>query len=356
MIVSRKWRAAIFAVLAIFLQCIQIQSEGMNGPGAQASPDITIDSIRFGGLWMGNNISTDDLEGYVVAVEFWGKWCPPCREMIPHVVGWNTKYSAQGLIILGFHSTQSETKDEVAAFCKENKISYNIYDRGGVAGVEVKSVPYLILFNQEGKLVYNGHPASADSKLEELMKNARDPIVGDGVYNKIGGLAKKAQEKKELGKILNTLKTKHINSENAEEAAEAEKLVGNLTAYGECLLQRAELKKETYPTNAWNLYQKVANIYKGDEIGEKANKIIKELKVDKAFQDNLKADNELAQIKEEIKKFKKCNKCSRFSNNCEGCKKANSNYDNVLQRGQSLVKKYPNSPATPKVREILPVK
>ncbi|MFH1227550.1 MAG: hypothetical protein V1701_06560 [Planctomycetota bacterium] len=275
---------------------------------------------------------------------------------MPRSVEWYKKYSPNGFILLGFHSAKKETKEEVIAFCKAAKMTFPVYEGGNVAGVAVTGVPHFILFDHTGKMIYSGNMGEVDGKLADAMKNAPDPLIGAGPFKKLSALAKKIVDRKELGKIMTTLKTKHLNSEDADEKAEAENLVEHLNRYGNKLLKKAGEKKATEPTNCYNLYQQAATLFKGDEIGNNAEQIVKELKADKEFQDNIKADKELASIQAEIETFKPCSKCYAFNKNCEPCQKKNASFESVKQRTAGLLKKYPNSPAAGKAKDLMPPK
>ncbi|MEW6026115.1 MAG: TlpA disulfide reductase family protein [Planctomycetota bacterium] len=319
--------------------------------------EVTIDKINFGTLWMGEEITKEDLSDHVVGVEFWGKWCGPCRAAMPHLVNWYKKYSPNGFILLGLHSTKQETKEEVIAFCKQNKITFNIYDRGSISGVDVSGIPHFTLFDHTGKMVYDGHPmeAAAEKALSEAMKNAPDWLVGEGPYKKLKALAEKIKERKGLGGVLKTIKEKHLNSQDPDEKAEAEKLLERLTRYGNKLLQKADGLKTTEPLKSHNLYQETSKLFKGDEIGDNADNALKDLKEDKTFQDNLKADKELSEMIPDIEKLKACGKCGTFNKECEACKKKNASLEALIQKAKGILKKYPDSPAAAKVKELLPV-
>ena len=259
------------------------------------------------------------------------------------------------MILIGFHSSKKETREEVIAYCKANKIPYPVYEGGNISGHPVQGYPHFALFDHNGKMIYSGHPMEADAKLAAAMKAAPDWLTGEGPYKKLKALADKAKEHKDLGKILKTIKEKHLNSENADEKAEAEKLVEKLTRYGNRLLQKAEAKKGTEPLNSYNLYQETSKLFKGDEIGDNADKTLKELKEDKTFQDNLKADKELAGMIPDIEKLKGCGKCGTFNKECDACKKKNASLQMLIPKAKDIVKKYPDSPAAAKVKELLPV-
>jgi thiol-disulfide isomerase/thioredoxin len=72
----------------------------------------------------GRRLSTSDLKGKVIIVNFWATWCPPCRAEIPDLVKLQEKYKDQ-LQIIGI----SDDEDPPAAVKKwavEHKMNYPI--------------------------------------------------------------------------------------------------------------------------------------------------------------------------------------------------------------------------------------
>lgn len=65
-----------------------------------------------------------DLKGNVVLLDFWGMWCGPCRESIGHLKELDRKYRAEGLVIIGFHTSRGS--DGLAEFVAANGIGYPI--------------------------------------------------------------------------------------------------------------------------------------------------------------------------------------------------------------------------------------
>jgi thiol-disulfide isomerase/thioredoxin len=51
----------------------------------------------------GKTVRLADFKGSVVIVDFWGTWCPPCRQEIPHFVQLRNEYSTADLQIVGIN-------------------------------------------------------------------------------------------------------------------------------------------------------------------------------------------------------------------------------------------------------------
>ncbi|MEW5307359.1 MAG: hypothetical protein WDW36_009763 [Sanguina aurantia] len=47
--------------------------------------------------------------GRVTVVEFFGTWCPPCRETIPHLTAIQKRFASRGVVIVGV-STEEVAK------------------------------------------------------------------------------------------------------------------------------------------------------------------------------------------------------------------------------------------------------
>lgn len=320
----------------------------------KSQAEININTITFGELLMGEEVTKEDLQNCVVGIQFWGVKQNMSQLMQTLDLYYN-KYKPKGFILLGFHKDEAP-KQDIIAFCKSLRISFPIYQGGNVSEVDVSTMSLLILFDHNGHMIFYGDPRDAFPKLDAAMKAAPDPIIGEGPYTKLDKIAQKIEEHKEFGKILSTLKTKHLTSTDVSEKAEAEKLVKCLTNYANRLLKKADKKKNTEPLKSYNIYQDVATLFKGDEIGDNVEKIINELKEDKNFQDNIKADKELADIMPQIEKLKPCTKCKLFNKDCEACQKKNPSLDELTKKAQGLIKKYPSSPAAEKVKGLLPIK
>ena len=70
----------------------------------------------------GNPVSTAQLRGKVVLINFWATWCPPCREEIPALIELQKKYKDQ-LQIVGI-AQDSGSAEDVRRFMDANGMNY----------------------------------------------------------------------------------------------------------------------------------------------------------------------------------------------------------------------------------------
>ncbi|HXU21069.1 MAG TPA: TlpA disulfide reductase family protein [Verrucomicrobiae bacterium] len=102
----------------------------------------------------GRIISTADLHGKVVLVNFWATWCPPCREEIPELIELSKRYKDQ-LQIIGI-SMDDAPAGQVRQFAKQIGITYPVVMGSGAIEAEYGGVPALptsFVISPEGRVV-----------------------------------------------------------------------------------------------------------------------------------------------------------------------------------------------------------
>ena len=63
------------------------------------------------GNWINSDqLTIEKLRGRVVLVEFWTFGCYNCRNTLPSVKEWNTKYRERGLTIVGVHTPETNSE------------------------------------------------------------------------------------------------------------------------------------------------------------------------------------------------------------------------------------------------------
>ncbi|HEX8476850.1 MAG TPA: TlpA disulfide reductase family protein [Telluria sp.] len=98
----------------------------------------------------------------VVLVHFWAPWCVACHENVPELSRLQREYGAQGLRVVGL---AREPPADVSAFARRNPLVFPVgSDAGGAlfAGLGVHSLPYAVLVDRNGIIVWQGDPLALD--------------------------------------------------------------------------------------------------------------------------------------------------------------------------------------------------
>lgn len=121
----------------------------------------------------GQSVSLENYRGYVLIMDFFTTWCPPCKAAIPHLVELNRKYGKQGLQILG-QSMDEDGERAVKAFAGEYKINYPVALTPEQIQVDygIISVPVVFVIDKKGKVaeIYRGFSDEIGRSMDNLVK------------------------------------------------------------------------------------------------------------------------------------------------------------------------------------------
>jgi len=134
----------------------------------QTAPEILLPTPE------GNQIALSSFRGKVVLIDFWASWCGPCRKEMPNVVKAYAKFKDKGFEIFGVSLDQDRDR-WVEAIAKDGmtwpQVSDLKYWESAPARLyNVQSIPYTVLLDKEGKILYkNLRGAALEEKLAELL-------------------------------------------------------------------------------------------------------------------------------------------------------------------------------------------
>jgi len=120
-------------------------------------------------------VSNASLRGKVALLDFWGSWCPPCRESIPILKNLQKKYSSKPFQLIGISSDDDE--DAWKAFVSAQRMDWSEYlDSSGdlQRRFRVDSFPTYIVVDKDGVIRYrqSGLGPETQGELEDAINKA----------------------------------------------------------------------------------------------------------------------------------------------------------------------------------------
>lgn len=156
-------------------------------------------------------VSNVNLRGKVVLMDFWGTWCPPCRESVPILRDLNKRFSGKGFQLIGVSSDDDE--DVWKTFIAAQKMAWAEYiDLSGSVqeSFKIESFPTFIVLDKDGVIRFrqSGIGPSTGGDLDEAISKAlkrdSDPKLAAAAAAEAAELPKARQEQPAVQKVMVT--------------------------------------------------------------------------------------------------------------------------------------------------------
>ncbi|WP_435017376.1 redoxin domain-containing protein [Tundrisphaera sp. TA3] len=118
----------------------------------------------------GNPVSLKDLDADLILLDFWGTWCKPCVEAVPHLVELQKKFGPGKLAVVGIACEEDEPKlrkAKVEEMSRQLGINYSVL-LSGMDGpcplrdaLHVQALPTMVILDRTGKIQWRGEGATA---------------------------------------------------------------------------------------------------------------------------------------------------------------------------------------------------
>ncbi len=138
----------------------------------------------------GRQLSSAELKGNVVVLDFWATWCGPCLAEIPTFNALHAKYAGRGVKVMGI-AVQSGWAADIKPYLVKHKMAYPtlIGDDEVVEKYEVIGFPTTYILDKDFKVhrKFTGKlPARTEleREIESLLAaNASEPQPEKGIQN-----------------------------------------------------------------------------------------------------------------------------------------------------------------------------
>jgi peroxiredoxin len=135
------------------------------------APDFTATSLT------GTTIKLSSYRGKTVVLNFWGSWCPPCRDEAPTLAVLDQQYGKRGVVFLG--DDVGDTPANALAFTSKVGITYPSINDPGYAVVQrfaqvapVSDTPTTVVIDKTGHLAGMVIGAVNYGQMTNLLRDA----------------------------------------------------------------------------------------------------------------------------------------------------------------------------------------
>jgi peroxiredoxin len=135
----------------------------------QVAPELSLPDTN------GQIVKLSSMRGKYVLVDFWAKWCGPCRDENPNVVRVYNKYKDKGFTVFGVSLDRSK-EDWLKAIKEDNLTWTHVSDlkfwQSEAAKIySITGIPFSILLDPNGVIIAkNLRGPALESKLAEVIK------------------------------------------------------------------------------------------------------------------------------------------------------------------------------------------
>ena len=159
----------ILVILLVGIFPLRVVAE----PGASLFEFVATDSN-------GKTVSLSSLRGKPLVINFWARWCAPCRKEIPDFVEMDAKYRSKGITIVGMALEEAQYREAVRDFVKTYAVDYPVLLTGTSKGVDLmmalgndkSALPFTVIIDRNGQRVTQKLGAMTKAEMTAAIETA----------------------------------------------------------------------------------------------------------------------------------------------------------------------------------------
>jgi cytochrome c biogenesis protein CcmG, thiol:disulfide interchange protein DsbE len=149
-------------------------AEDTAGLVGNPAPDFSVKQVSGSK----GTVSLQGLHGNVVVLDFWGTFCEPCKKSFPKLQDLYTRYSAQGLRIVGVSEDEVDDKDKIPTFASTYGAKFAVgwdEDKAIARRYKPETMPSTFIIDKRGVVrfahagYHDGEEVQIEKEIEELL-------------------------------------------------------------------------------------------------------------------------------------------------------------------------------------------
>jgi len=123
-------------------------------------------------------IALASFKGQPLVVNFWARWCAPCRQEIPDLAALHARYKERGLLVIGIAVEDAEQHEKVRDFARAYEMSYTALIGGVETSIELMrslgnskaGLPFTVVIDRDGRIRGSKLGAMSASEMDAAVR------------------------------------------------------------------------------------------------------------------------------------------------------------------------------------------